>query len=444
MNITAKLTLNQTLKLQQILTPKLIQMLNTFQLSYNELVNIIEKENQENVFVEIKRQDQLLPNYAASNRGQSSSTFLGNEFIDASAQVKASDGSMYEYLVGQLKFLELRDKENRIAKILIENIDKRGYLPNYPEVKEGIIANLQVKERKVHDVLKIIHTFEPEGIGARDLRECLLVQINEYNFQNEELRSILKKVVQNHLEELGNKNYEKIAKKLRIEKNAVENIAIFIKENLNPVPGNIFKNTRFDELIVPSFEVKIENGQLVLINLEQKIGIGVNLSQNYLQVINDPKIDPKTKEYLAERLKKAKELIQNIEKRYENIEKLVNFIIDRQEEFIKKGDAYLRPLLQKDISQHLDVSAPTVSRIVAAKYIHTPNGIYSLKALCPRSYFGKTANKIKQIIQDVFKENPGLSDQKIREILEQKSIDMARRTVAKYRLELGIGSVFTR
>jgi RNA polymerase sigma-54 factor len=187
-----------------------------------------------------------------------------------------------------------------------------------------------------------------------------------------------------------------------------------------------------------------KDGKVALTNLEQKMGLQVGLSQDHEKVLKDPQLDEKTKQFLEEKLKKAKELVENIQKRYENLEKLAAFVANRQRQFVEKGVAFLEPLLQKDIAGYLGISPSTVSRIVSAKYIQTPHGLFALKRLCPRSHFGKTSVRLQQIIKETIAKNPGLSDQKVSKILQSQGIQIARRTVAKHRLEGGVESAFKR
>jgi len=136
--------------------------------------------------------------------------------------------------------------------------------------------------------------------------------------------------------------------------------------------------------------------------------------------------------------------MDHIQKRRENLDNLATFILSHQEDFVVKGTSRLKPLLQQEVADHLGLSPSTISRIVSSKYIDTPHGILPFKSLCPRRYFGKTKERLHQLIEDVLNENPTLSDEKIRALLQNQHIDIARRTVAKYRNELGIESSFRR
>jgi RNA polymerase sigma-54 factor len=430
MKLGATITMKQELKLRQILSPQLIQMLKTFHMPYSELLQSVEEATQDNVLLEVTQSDQLL-DYAYKNIRKNSDTQQKDfsEFLPSYDETE----NIYDYLTKQLKLEHLGKKEYELAKILIENIDDRGYLANFYEIRDNIVSKQKTDPRKIKEALRIIQSFEPDGIGARDLKECLLIQVDNYQFESEKLRSVIKIVIQKYLEDLSQEKYQKIATKLKLEIDGVKVVHDFIKNNLNPNPGNLFKNNNTNHFVIPSFELFVEGNKITINNLEQKYGIKINISQKQLALLKDPSIDEATKTYLKERLQKAKELVNNIEKRYENLEKLVSYIIERQSNFAFKGPIYLEPLLQGEVANYLNISPSTVSRIVNTKYIQTPYGAYPLKQLCPRSHFGKTQERLRLIVRDVLEKHPNKSDDKISKILKNDGIDIARRTVTKYR-----------
>jgi RNA polymerase sigma-54 factor len=429
MRLSQNLSTKQIMKLQQILSPKMIQMLKTFHYSYADLSQKVQAEAEDNSALEIIQYDQLTE-YAKNRKTSASDTVA--DVADYAADL-SSGQNLYDYLTHQLDYLYLGQKEHAIALKLIENLDERGYLTDYDDVKEMIKSTYQVKDRKVGDILKLIQTLEPEGVGARTVKECLLVQLEHHQFQNDQLKSVLKLVIQQHLDDLGAGLHEKIAKKLGLETEGVLAVSEFIKQNLTPNPAEGFQTHGFSEIVIPSFEVYLENDSLKIVHLEQEKGIQVGVSQQYLMMLEDPNIDNETREFVEEKIKKAKELVELIEKRRKNLQKLAEHILSKQIRFIKKGSAFLEPLLQKDISIFLGVSPSTVSRIVSSKYVQTPHGIISFKELCPRSHFGKTAERLKIIVQELIKDNFEFSDQEIANLMKSDGIDIARRTVNKYR-----------
>jgi len=331
----------------------------------------------------------------------------------------------------------LPEKEKRIGEYLIQHIDERGYLKNFEE----IIKKLKIKRTLAEKVLKVLQSFEPEGVGARDLKECLLIQVREYNFQNQELQKILEKVIARHLDDLGTKAYLKVAKALRLPEEGVAALTEFIKKNLNPNPGSVFG--KMTPNIIPSFLIEKKGDQFEALNLEKNYGPILKINPEYLRLLEDPKTDQKTIEFLKEKMTAAKRLIEDISKRHETSEKILKIITQSQNSFFEKGRLYLKPLMQKNLAETLGVHPSTISRAISSKYIQTPQGLLPLKYLCPREYRGQAVEKIKGVIKDLVakedKEKP-LSDSKIKEHLEESGIQIARRTVVKYRKQLKIAS----
>ncbi len=419
------------LKLKHILSPKVIQMLKIFQLPYKEMEEQVYQEIKENMCLEVIRFDQLTE-YAFSKKGSQSSDLMGKDISEFVSDISEPLG-LHEYLVSQLDLENVSEKDYPIARFLIEQLDERGYLNHYSEIKENAKTQFKVSDRKIHEILTLIQSLEPEGVGARSLKECLLIQIREHQFENEKLRDILTKAVTYYLDDLGNKEYGTIAAGLEIETEGVEAIAHFIKENLTANPGANFSSIPLNQHVIASFEAKIEDGNIHLTHLEREKGIQVGLSQKYLQMVSDPNTDKETKTFLMEKIKKAKEWIETIEKRHEALEKLAHYILTRQKSFLEKGSFYLEPLLQKEVAVQLNLSPSTVSRIVSSKYVQTPHGLFSLKQMCPRDRFGKTTRRLLRIVQDMMKHYPELSDEKIAQLLRKEGIPIARRTVNKYR-----------
>ena len=290
-------------------------------------------------------------------------------------------------------------------------------------------------------ILKIVQSFEPDGIAARDLKECLLIQIREYNFENEALQEILTKVVEKHLEDLSQQNFAKISQALGISENGVKEIANFIKNNLNPNPGSSFGGET--KHVIPSFAVEKGGKGYKVINLETRYGPKINISPQYLKMLEDPKSDEKTKEFIRAKLKVAKNLIEDFSKRSETFEKIVRRIIGTQEDFLNKGITWLRPLTQRELADEFGLHPSTISRTVAEKYIQTPQGLYPLRFLCPRGPKGLTVPRTKAMLAEIIKQEDKrkpLTDAEITEQMKKQGAKIDRRTVAYYRRELKIDS----
>ncbi len=438
MQLKQTLAPKQVQTLKQMLHPKLIQMLRMFHHSYSELVTQIVEESQENVFLEIIREDQL------SYQKSSQSLTPSDKEIGDFSQKNNPKGSLIDFVKTQLTYENLPQKIHAIALELIDNLDDRGYIKNFDTLKQELTQKYAIKERKLMDILYIVQSLEPEGVGARTLKECLLIQLEEHDFEQEKLTEMLRKIITHHLDDLAKGNYTKIAKALGLDEDGVQAAQAFIKENLNPNPGASFTQETLNHHVTPSFEVHLENQHIQLTNYEETLGINITLSKNYDAILKDPKLDTDTRNFLNEKLRKATELVENIQKRRENMEKLARFITEKQYQFLKQGPIHLTPLLQKQVAEHLHISQATVSRIVSAKYIQTPHGLFTFKQLCPRNHFGKTSEQLKHIVQALISQHPNASDQTLATYLQEQNIPIARRTVTKYRLKSGIGSSFQR
>jgi len=441
MQLSQGLVQRQILQLKQILSPQMIQMLRTFHYSYEDLLKEVKEASRENVFVEVTRYDGLM-DYAASKR-TNSEPLLGKDVSDFAADIPSRQ-NLYSMVLSQLELLGLSKSDLSICEFLVEFMDERGYIPNYNDAKEKVIKRFGIQERKVHDMLKIIQGLEPDGVGARDLRECLLIQIKNYDFKEPRLEEVLTKTIQHHLDDFAAQQYEKVAKALGIDVAGVKALGEFIKCNLNPNPGLEFSSSPLNNHIIPSFEVSWEEGSVHLKNLEAEFGISISISDKYLKLLNDPKTDAESKAYLKDKLQAAKTLQDNIIKRRESMERIAWFIVTKQSLFIKSGKSYLAPLMQKDIAEELGLTPSTVSRIVSSKYIRTPHGVFALKQLCPRNHFGRTAEQLLAIVKDISQANPSLSDEKLTKGLHDLGIPIARRTVTKYRLLSGVKSSYQR
>ncbi|GBR74446.1 RNA polymerase sigma-54 factor [Candidatus Termititenax aidoneus] len=443
LNLAQTLNLSQQLKL--MLNPRMLQLLKTLHLPYPDLLESINKEAAENPALEISRQDELL-NYARTLSRGGERSLSGYDDSRPDKELKARGPTLREHLLQQARLEDFDEADLRVAEQLIDAIDERGYIEDYKAVREQIVTAGGATKNRVDHVLETIQTFEPDGVGARSLKECLLIQIREYNFENEALQQVISDAVKYHLDNLAKKNFAAIAEDLDIEPEGAKFIADFIEKNLNPLPGNAFKTDDNVQTIIPSFIIKhAESGGFTVLNLEADKGPRLNISNQYLQMLDDPAADAKTKEYLRERLAAAKIFIENIEKRYQTTQNIVDIIVKTQADFLENGYYWLKPLQQDALAQNVGVHPSTISRAVSTKYAETPQGLYPLKYLCPRNFKGYTAMQIKGMLIKIIREQPQLSDQKIAKLLnEQRGIPIKRRTIAKYRTDLGEASSYGR
>lgn len=429
--------LKQTLEL--LLAPRLIQMLKVLQLPYLEAVEAVSKEAEENVLLDVERQDEYVEflRFLTSDRKIKQEADFSD--LPGLKNIGQTEKTLEAHLLDQLEMADLEEKQKEIAREMIGNIDDHGYLLAYPRLRERLMAQFDLSRPTVDKVLKIIQGFEPEGVGARDLRECLLMQIEAYDFENEELAELLTRVVSHHLEAVDSQDAKKLAASLGIPESGAGEIINFIKNNLNPYPGASFGQATCH--VIPSFAVEATTKGFTVVNLEKRYGPIMKLSPHYLKLLDDPKTDEKTKEYLREKLKKARELMEDFAKRSETLEKIARKIIDSQPEFLARGATWLKPLTQKSLADEFGLHPSTISRTVSGKYVQTPQGLFPLRFLCPRGPKGLTAARLKALLIEVIagedKTRP-MSDEEVTKTLLTRGAKIDRRTTAYYRQELKI------
>ena len=431
------------LSLSIMLNPRMMQMLKVLNAPYTELIESIRAEAEENPLIEIDKNDRLLDYLRYSSKSPYRDAFdkSGAEKKDLEDYFSKYK-NMDEYLLQQLSTESLTKKQEEIAKSLIASLDDNGYLSDYERKKELIKADLKVKDKEIDGVLELIQLLEPEGIAARNLKECLSIQARQYNFEDEQLEKVILTAIEGHLEALANKELSSVSKALGIPVSGVQSIAEFIKNNLNPYPGACFARTSAPA--VPSFSVKSVKGSPKIENLEKTLGPQISLNQRYLKMLDDPKTDEKTADFLKTKLQKAKELLENLEKRGNTLEKVVETVVQKQLGYLCGKDKAPCPFSQKELAAVLGLHPSTISRSIAEKFVETPKGVLKLKSLFPKEVAPSfTADRVKEVIGRLIREEEKdypLSDLQIKKALLEDGIDLDRRTVADYRLELGIGT----
>ena len=469
------LDLRQNLKLSQqlLMTPQLQQAIKLLQLSRAELEQYVVSELAENPVLE-EAQQSLNTNDADEAREQTSEQALTEHLNSAPETVdslndggkqevdwevlsrlaesggqttkprKSKDGdeapnyeniltkseTLRDYLAEQARDVGFSDHEKEIAAKLIGNVSARGYLETDIEQfcrEEGYDFDL------VDGVLDTLQRFDPPGVCARTLAECLLNQLREKKVND----PILISIVSEHLEELAKKNYVKIARTLKVSLNEVIEAAAYLVK-LDPTPGSKF----LDEAvlyIVPDVYVFKDSGQwVVALNEDGLPNLAIN--DHYRDMLGDMRKGDE-KNYISDRLRAANWLIKSVYQRQRTIFRVTECIVKKQQEFFEKGTRFLKPLVLKAVAEEVELHESTISRVTTNKYVHTPRGIFELKYFFSGSV-GTTAGEelasesVKTLIRDLIREEDPrkpLSDQKIVEMLADRGINLARRTVAKYR-----------
>jgi RNA polymerase sigma-54 factor len=345
-----------------------------------------------------------------------------------------STETLQDALIEQLHgTLELDDQTRLVAEEIIGNIDSRGYLCATPE---EIASACAAEPGEVEELTEMIRQeFDPPGVGARDLRDCLLLQIRRHAKPH----PLAAALVRDHLDDLSRNQIPKLAKKLKVNEEQVISAQTFIR-SLRPHPGEVYDQVRPSDIIVPDLSIgKDAEGQWQVV-LNRRSTPRLSLAGQYLEMLADPTLDSETKAYIREKVLAAKVIINAVEQRQTMIERLAWSLLKFQKGFFEDGVKSLLPLRMRDIAKDLSVHEATISRAVANKYALTPWGVRALRDFFLSgisSASGMVASEVvKQRIRDLIKaESPvkPLSDQKISEMLEKEGYKIARRTVMKYR-----------
>lgn len=345
----------------------------------------------------------------------------------------AKKDSLEDHLLWQLLMTGPTEKEEGIGSAIIGNINRDGYLES--DIEE--IAKIsEATTEEVEAVLKKIQTFDPVGIASRDLAECLLIQLRHLNIEDE----LVEAIIADHLKNLENRNIKAIAKALKVELDDVVS-AINVIKSLEPKPARGFHDEDPIYIVPDIYVYKHEDDFVIMMNDDGMPRLHIN--SFYKQAASKGGgISSGAKEYLQEKIKSASWLIKSIQQRQKTIYSVMDSIIKFQREFFEKGVAYLKPMVLRDVALDINMHESTISRVTSNKYAYTPQGIFELKY-----FFNSSINrvhgeaiasaavleKIKQIIESEDPKNP-FSDDKIAQLLKtEANVDIARRTVAKYR-----------
>lgn len=458
-----RLAQNLVITTQQklMITPALRQAIAILQMSTMELDEYLKQAIEENPLLEEQENLKNAEDYDETEKEPQESKDNTEEWLDVfrnrekntinKNEAKAFENfvstqpSLYEHLLFQLR-VTIHDKlEMDIGEYIIGSIDNKGYL----QEKTSVIAkNVPADIEQVEKVLAIIQTFHPQGVGARDLKECLLLQL-KYQGKNEPLYEF---IISNHLQDLGKGRLNKIARASGESIATVQQACDFIR-NLNPRPGLQYSNKDEIKYIIPDITVeKIEGEYILVVNDGGFPKLMVN--EMYEDMLKQPhNFNEETKKYLEDKMGAAIWLIKCIDQRRLTLLKVANCIVELQKEFIDKGVRYLQPLTLKDVAELLGIHESTVSRATSNKYIQTPQGLFEMKYFFSSAVESSLGNQsisstsIKDMIEEIIAHEDSLapySDQAIANILEKKGINLSRRTVTKYRQEMGILSTVAR
>jgi RNA polymerase sigma-54 factor len=432
MNLQAGLWQQQTLKLA--MTQELSQAIALLQYSAHELTAFLEDKALENPLLQIENGN-VKPMNPLIDRNRRKHQKAEKDWIE---QIADKPFSLEDYLLSQLKITNLSAEQLSVIRHLIQNLDENGYfLGDLDEIAQ----KLRVPEDLVEECLAVIQTLEPAGIGARNLQECLLMQIYYKNPNNE----LAQKIISEYFIPFADKKWKQIAKELKITLKEIQDIFDQI-QSLNPKPGAILGKEATSYIIPDAIVEQSSEGLTVRMSDESLPRISLN--EQYYNKFKDE--DQQVNRFLQDKLQDYQWIQKSIEQRKETLTKVVAKIIEKQVAFFQKGSQYLVPMTMKEVAGELEIHESTVSRAVREKYVQTPIGTFALK-----SFFTSTIQtvsdeentsstqvkkKIATLIEKENKQKP-LSDQEIVEQLKtEEGMVVSRRTIAKYRDQLGIPS----
>jgi len=466
-------------KLLQKLSPLQIQVIKLLEIPTAQLEQRIKKELEENPILELDREQadpdkdetDNTPEQEVERDELSIDEYINNEDIpayklqarnfskdDKHEDIPFSNGaSFHEHLISQLGLRILTDRQRNIAEYIIGNVDEDGYLRR--EIDEIIddlafAQNIEVDEREALDVLDIVQDFDPAGVAARDLQECLLLQIQRKDRSFPDTENAFQ-VLKNHFEEFTRKHYDKITKRLHIDEEELKDALGEILK-LNPKPGSSYSNpmSKTVQHIIPDFLLDIEDDQFQL-TLNTRNVPELRISNTYSDMLQDYSANKKNQSqdkkdavmFVKQKLDSAKWFIDAIRQRQNTLMTVMNSILEYQRAYFMEGDEIkLRPMILKDIAELTNLDISTISRVSNSKYIQTHFGIFPLKyffseGMQTDSGEEVSTREIKKILEECIsnedKRKP-LTDDKLAVILKEKSYNIARRTVAKYREQLNI------
>lgn len=465
-----KMKMGLKLSQQLRMTPQLQQAIKLLQLSRLELENMVQQEMQENPILEEVHEVMDEESFEAKEKLQDTDTketaemqdpqkqdefewenyveespmpgqmtnFAGgaNEEINNYENVFSSQQTLYDHLMWQLSLSGFNDEEKDLGAILVGYINDDGYLKT-PITQ--IAEDEGVDAVELEEMIPFLQEFDPPGVFARDLKECLLIQAKHLEEDTHELVA----VIENHLTNLEKKNYPAIAKDMGIDLEVVVEISKIIY-SMEPKPGRSFI-TNETHYVTPDVYV-YPVGDEYVVSLNEDGLPRLKVSNFYKNVLKGGEANGDTQDYIQDKLRSAIWLIKSIHQRQRTIYKVAESIVKHQREFFDKGPKFIKPMILRDIANDIEMHESTVSRVTTNKYMHTPQGIFELKHFF-NSGIAKTDGdslasesvkvKIKELVSNEDPKAP-LSDQKIVDLLKTDGIKIARRTVAKYRDALGV------
>ena len=428
-------------KLEQKIGLRQIQFLNILQLPISEINERINEEMENNPVLE-QEETKELDELEGVNQHKHYVKKNTNSHQIASYNQAENNLSLSEYLKQQLVGLDISERENFLSKYIIDSLGEDGLLSlNLITIQNDLLINsdLDVGVLELESALKVVQNFEPFGVAAKNLQECLLIQLKK-KFSGD---CVAQNVIENHYIDFCNKNYERLCEKLNISNNDLKKIYEKV-ETLNPRPGNGFSKNTSAEYVYPDFILMVKNGVLELtINKAEK---SLKINSYYVNMLKESG-DVETRSFLQKQIDRGEWFKEMIERREKTLKNIMDIIINHQKEyFISGSEKLLKPMKLADIASKAKLDISTISRFSNSKYIEAHFGTFKIKELFSEAYrkidgevisTNEIKSEIKKIIEAEDKKNP-LTDKEITSILSKNDYHIARRTVTKYREQVGI------
>lgn len=457
---------------QLVITPQLQQAIRLLQLTRLELVDLISQEMKENPLLEEleegreyaeaeeslaeKKEGEPLPETEKTpevkGEGEGGDEFDWENYLEnynlspSYKQQSSQQGeerpsfenfvskrtTLFDHLYWQLQLSRFTEEEHKVGIYVIGNLDEDGYLK---VSLEDIRSETQLSLEVVEGVLRKIQQFDPVGVAARELKECLLIQLEQIAVRD----PVAEKIVAEHLSLLKNRNHPIIAKRLGVSLDRVNQAACLISK-LDPKPGKAFGGEVVQEIIPDVYVYKVEGEYVISLNDEDMPRLRVN--PYYLNILTDShSVVEGDRKYIQQKQREALWLIRSIHQRQRTIKKVATSIVKFQREFLDKGIQFLKPLVLRDVAEDIQMHESTISRVTHNKYVHTPQGIYELKFFFNTgitSIQGETlaSESVKSLLREIISKEDAkkpYSDEKLVQILKDNNIHIARRTISKYR-----------
>lgn len=465
MRLGYELTIEQSQKL--VMTPELIQAIQILQFNTQELETYVEEQLLINPVLEPvssesgKNEEDFSSKMEAEDFKEKDNTeidwaehFKEKGYDDISyrqweynsekndytyEQYISSEITLTEHLMFQLQFAPIKHSCRNIGRYIIESLDENGYMTLTPE---EIAKELGVSLEYVNIVLEAIQGFDPIGVGARDLKECLLIQLRHKNINS----PLLEELINNHLEDIACNRLNNIAKALNVSVKEIQKAADIIK-GLEPKPGRQFSSKDETRYIIPDVTVEKIDGEYI-VTVNESSAPRLTISQYYQKMLINSDKESNISKFLTSRLNSALWLIKSIEQRKQTIYNVVSAVVKYQIDFFEKGPKYLKTLTLKQIADEVGIHESTVSRSINGKYMQSPRGIFEIKYFFTSGVVGNggegiSSESIKTFIKEIVENEDSkapLSDQAIVGVLAERGIEISRRTVAKYRDEMNVPS----